>query len=218
MSTEQTKPDIPLQEGNIEKALKNLCDGVPCHLVARLVYHASHAGRISYGEAKQLLGEDLDEALLTAVHLRLLIPVRSSNDSLNWVDAVLLFEAGEIYKMPNISRQLVLRAGFSGRWEPDYAVSTLFHEMGEPNWGLMPVLVRRLSSLAKDQHVTGFQIERVCTEMGLAGKAGALILELKGAGIMSPKLDSFSEVQRAGAPIYEINRSILLSLSQVPTG
>jgi hypothetical protein len=207
-----------LQEGNIEKALKNLCDGVPCHLVARLVYHASHAGRISYSEAKQLLGEDLDEALLTAVHLRLLIPVRSVNDSLNWVDAVLLFEPGEIYKMPNIARQLVLRAASSGRWDTDYAVSSLFQEMGEPNWNLIPVLVRRLCTMAKDEHVNGFEIERVCTEIGLADKVGALILELKGAGIMSPKLDCFREVQRAGAPIYEINRSVLLSLNQVPRG
>jgi hypothetical protein len=59
MSTEQVKPDISLQERNTEKALKNLCDGAPCHQVARLVHHASHASRISYGEAKQLLGEDL---------------------------------------------------------------------------------------------------------------------------------------------------------------
>jgi hypothetical protein len=213
MSTEQAKPDISLQERNIEKALKNLCARAPCRQLARLVHHASHAGRISYGEAKQLLGEDLEEVLLMAVHLRLLIPARSINDSLNWVDAVLLFEPGEMYKMPNIAKQLVLRARSSGRWEADYAVSTLFQEMGEPGWNLMPVLVRRLCAIAQDQHVNGFQIERVCKEMGLADNVGALILELKGAGVMSPKLDSFPEVQRAGAPIYEINRSILLSLT-----
>jgi len=130
----------------------------------------------------------------------------------------LLFEPGEVYKMPNISRQSVLRARSSGRWETDYVVSTLFQEMGEPDWNLMPVLVRRLCAIAKDEHVNGFEIEGVCTEMGLADKAGALILELKGAGIMSPKLDSFPEVQRAWAPIYEINRSVLLSLSQVQPG
>ena len=82
----------------------------------------------------------------------------------------------------------------------------------------MPVLVRRLCAIAKDEHVNGFEIERVCTEIGLADKAGALILELKGAGIMSPKPDCFPEVQRAGAPIYEINRSVLLSFSQARTG
>ena len=218
MSTQQAETVTLLQERNIEKALKNLCAGASCHQVARLVHYTSHAGRISYNEAKQLLGEDLEEALLTAVHLRLLIPVRSINNSLNWADAVLLLEPGEIYKMPNIARQLVLRAGSSGRWETDYAVSTLFQEMGEPGWNLMPVLVQRLCTMAKDEHINGFEIERLCTEMGLGDKAGALILELKGAGIMSPKLDSFPEVQRAGAPIYEINRSVLLSFSQVQTG
>lgn len=218
MSTQQAKIDTLSQEQNIEKALKNLCAGASCHQLARLVHHAAHAGRISYAEAKQLPGEDLDEALLMAVHLRLLIPVRSVNDSLNWVDAVLLFEPGEVYKMPNVARQLVLRAGSSGRWETDYAVSTLFQEMGEPDWDPMLVLVRRLCAIAKDEHVNGFEIERVCTEMGLAYKAGALILELKGVGVMSPKLDSFPEVQRAGAPIYEISRSVLLSFSQVSMG
>ena len=115
--------------------------------------------------------------------------------------------------MPNIARQLVRHAGISGEWDPEHAVSTLFEEMCEPSWNLMPVLVQRLCETATDQLVNGFEIEKVCTEIGLGDKVGALILELKGAGIISPKLDSFAEVQRAGAPIYEINRSVLLGLS-----
>jgi len=210
MSTEQAKTEILLQEQNIEKAMENLCDGASCHQVARLLNQASYTGRISYQEARQLLGDDLEEALLSAVHMRLLIPVRSVNDSLNWVDAMLVLEPGEIYKMPNIARQIVKHAGVSGEWDPMHAVSTLFEEMGEPNWNLVPMLVQRLCKKATDQHVNGFEIGEVCTEMGLGDRVGALILELKGAGIISPKLDSFAEVRRAGAPIYEINRSVSL--------
>jgi len=213
MSTEQTEPDILSREQNIEKALGNLCDRASCHQLARLLNQTSYTGRISYHEVKQLLGEDLEEALLSAVHLRLLIPVRSINSSLNWVDAMLVLEPGEIYKMPNIARQLVRHAAISGEWDPEHAVYTLFEEMGEPSWNLMPVLVQSLCETATDQLVNGFEIGKVCTEIGLGDKVGALILELKGAGIISPKLDSFAEVQRAGAPIYEINRSVLLGLS-----
>ena len=210
MSTEQAKTEILLQEQNIEKAMENLCDGASCHQVARLLNQASYTGRISYQEARQLLGDDLEEALLSAVHMRLFIPVRSVNDSLNWVDAILVLEPGEIYKMPNIARQIVKHAGVSGEWDPMHAVSTLFEEMGEPNWNLVPVLVQKLCEKATDQHVNGFEIGEVCTEVGLGDRVGALILELKGAGIISPKLDSFAEVRQAGAPIYEINRSVFL--------
>lgn len=213
MSMEQAKPDTLLPEQNIEKAMENLCDGASCHQVARLLNQASYTGRISYQEARQLLGDDLEEALLSAVYLRLLIPVRSINDSLNWVDAMLVLEPGEIYKMPNIARQIVKHAVVSGEWDPMHAVFTLFEEMGEPNWNLVPVLVQRLCKKATDQHVNGFEIGEVCTEVGLGDRVGALILELKGAGIISPKLDSFAEVRRAGAPIYEINRSVSLCLS-----
>lgn len=93
---------------------------------------------------------------------------------MNWVDAVLLLEPGEIYKMPNISRQLVLRAGSSGRWETDYAVFTLFQEMEEQRWNLIPVLVRRLCTMAKDEHINGFEIERLCTEVGLGPRRRVL--------------------------------------------
>ena len=213
MSAEQAKPDILLREQNIEKALENLCNGASCHQVARLLHRASYAGRISYHEGRQLLGDDLKEALLTAVNLRLIIPVRSINDSLNWVDAMLVLEPGETYKMPNIAKQLVKHAGVSGAWDIGHSVSTIFEEMGEPSWSLMPILVQRLCETATGQHVNGFEIGKVCNEMGLGDRVGALILELKGAGIISPKLDSFAEVRRAGAPIYEINRSVLLGLS-----
>ncbi|MFC1983074.1 hypothetical protein ACFLV5_04760 [Chloroflexota bacterium] len=46
MSTEQAKPDILLQEQNIEKAMENLCDGASCHQVARLLNQASYTGRL----------------------------------------------------------------------------------------------------------------------------------------------------------------------------
>jgi hypothetical protein len=191
-----------------------LCEGEASRQLATVLLYASRADRIAYDEAEQLLGKDVGEALLLAVHLRLLIPVRSSNESLNWADAVLLLEPGETFKMPNIARQLVRQAAVLGRLDPEDAVATLFEEMGEPNWNLIPVLVKQLCGKATGQRITALDIQMVCAEIGLADRVGSLILELKGAGIISPKLDVFGEVQRVGAPIYEINRSILLGLGK----
>jgi len=42
----------------------------------------------------------------------------------------------------------------------------------------------------------------------LGDRVDALIAELKGSGVMSPKLGSLAEVSRAGTPIYELNPSL----------
>ena len=211
MSTERPEADTPVKEQNIEKALKYLPDAGPSYPLARLLRHASCSGRVSYEEAGRLLGDEADEVLLLANYLRLLIPIRSTNDSMNWSDAVLLLQPGETYKMPNIARHLVAEASITGIWDPEGAVRTLFHEMGEPDWNLIPALVRRVCEEAIAYRVNGFKLDRMCREAGLGSKVGALILELKGAGIISPKLDDFAEVQNARSPIYEVNRSLFPS-------
>lgn len=208
MSTEQREPDTPVEEGNIEKALKYLPDASPSYPLAILLRYASCSGRVSYEEARRLLGDEADEVLLLASYLRLLLPVRSTNDSLNWSDAVLLLQPGETYKMPNIARHLVAKAAITGRWEPEHAIRTLFQEMGEPDWNIIPALVRQVCEESIAYRVNGFKLDRMCREAGLGSKVGALILELKGAGIISPKLDDFAEVQNARSPIYEVNRSL----------
>jgi hypothetical protein len=209
MSTEQ--PDTPVKEQNIEKALKYLPDANPSYPLARLLRHASYGGRVSYEEAGGLLGDEVDEVLLLANYLRLLIPVRSTNDSMNWSDAVLLLQPGETYKMPNIARHLVADASITGIWDSEGAVRRLFLEMGEPDWNLIPALIRKVCAEAIAYKINGFKLDRMCREVGLGSKVGAMILELKGAGIISPKLDDFTEVQNARSPIYEVNRSLFPS-------
>ena len=211
MSTEQPEADTPLEERNIENALKYLPDANPSHPLAKLLQNTSCSGRVSYEEARRLLGDEVDEVLQLANYLRLLIPVRSTNDSLNWSDAVLLLQSGEIYKMPNIVRHLVAEAAITGRWDPEGAVRTLFQEMGDPDWNLIPALVRKVCEEAIAYRVNGFKLDRMYREAGLGSKVGAMILELKGAGILSPKLDDFAEVQNARSPVYELNRSLFPS-------
>jgi len=80
--------------------------------------------------------------------------------------------------------------------------------MGEPNWEQIPKLVARLEKRAKDHRITASQIKTVCNELGLGDRVDVLIAELKGSGVMSPKLGSLAEVSRAGTPIYELNPSL----------
>jgi len=95
-----------------------------------------------------------------------------------------------------------------GRWEEGHALAELFRDMGEPNWEQIPKMVARLEKQAKDHRITASQIKTVCNELGLGDRVDALIAELKGSGVMSPKLGSLAEVSRAGTPIYELNPSL----------
>ena len=159
---ERPEADTPVEERNIENALKYLPDASLSYPLARILYHASCSGRVSYEEARELLDDETDEVLLLAHYLRLLIPVRSTNDSMNWSDAVLVLQPGETYKMPNIARHLVTQAAITGRWDSEHAVRALFQEMGEPDWNLIPALVRKVCDEAIAHRVNGFKLDRMC--------------------------------------------------------
>jgi hypothetical protein len=50
----------------------------------------------------------------------------------------------------------------------------------------------------------------VYDELGLGYRVDALIVELKGSGVMRPRLGSLPEVARAGSRIYELNPSLFV--------
>jgi len=85
-----------------------------------------------------------------------------------------------------------------------------YTEMGEPVWEQMPKLVERLGQQARDCRITTVQIKEVCAELDMGDRVDALIAELKGSGVMSPKLASLAEVHRARIPIYELNPSLFM--------
>jgi hypothetical protein len=196
------------QQCNLRQALQSLLGETPFEPLERVLLQASIVGKISYGEAKNLAGDDVDEVLLLASHLRLLVPLRSANDSFNWSDALLLCRPGEIYRMPNLSRHLVLLSSATGRWDPEQAIAAVFQEMGEPDWALMPALVRRLCEESSCFRVNAFKIDAICRDADLGDKVGSIILELKGAGVISPKFNSFSEIRSSKSPVYEVNKAL----------
>ena len=194
----------------LESALSRLLNH--SELTSRLVpvlSSASKRGRVSYREVEKMVNGDAEDVLLLGNEWRLLLPVRTLK-SAAWEDRLLVTKPEELYEAPNIVRYLVEDASRTGRWNPEQAITELFREMGEPDWGQMPKMVERLGEQAKDYRITAAQIKMVCNELGLGDRVDALIAELKGSGVMSPKLGALAEVSRAGMPIYELNPSLFI--------
>jgi len=156
-----------------------------------------------------MVNGDAEDVLLLGNEWRLLLPVRTLK-SAAWEDRLLVTKPEELYEVPNIVRYLVEDARKTGRWEAGCALATLFRDMGEPNWEQIPKLVKRLEEQAEDYRITSSQIKKICSELGLGDRVDMLIAELKGSGVMSPKLGSIAEVSRAGTPIYELNPSLFM--------
>lgn len=192
----------------LERALSSfLSAGEVAGQLARVLAHAAETGKVSYSETEKIAKTNPEDALLVGNEWRLLLPVRTFRSSA-WEDRMFLAEPGEMYEVPNIVGFLVENAGRTGQWAPDDALSDLFRLAGDPEWERIPMLVDRLGKRSEDNKVNAVQIKEICCELGLGDRVDALIAELKGSGVMSPKLGSLSEVARAGSPIYELNPSL----------
>ena len=55
------------------------------------------------------------------------------------------------------------------------------------------------------------QIKKMCKELDLEDRVDFLIAELKGSGVMTPKLSSLAEVMRETSSIYELNPSLCVN-------
>jgi hypothetical protein len=190
----------------LSKLLKN--DELTSRL-ASVLDHASKRGSISYREIDKIVNDNAEDVLLLGNEWRLLLPVRTLK-SAAWEDRMLLCEPGEWYQVPNIVRCLVEEASRTGCWDPEHAITKLFKEMGEPAWEKVPKLVKELGKQSKDYRIAAVQIKKTCSQLGLGDRVDTLIAELKGSGVMSPKLSSLAEVLREGAPLYELNPSLFI--------
>ena len=176
--------------------------------LAQIPTCVSKKGRVTFHEVEETVGDDAEEILLLGYEWRLILPLRTRRTS-SWEDRLLLFNPVELYEIPNIVRCLVKKACETGLWEPGVAISELFREMGDPHWNIIPRLVEKLWERSKNYRITAIQIKEICSGLGLGDRVDALIVELKGSGVISPKLRSPAEVSRAGAVIFELNPSLL---------
>lgn len=197
------------QAKNLGKALGRFLNQEKLNgFLAQVLIKAFKTGKVSYDEVEEIAKGDSEDVLLLGFEWRLLIPVRSTRDTLEWADAVLLPKPGEVYKMPNVVKYLVEEAIQTGQWNLENAVVRIFKIMGESEWQKMPGLVKKLVQESKDRKINAIQIKKICRELDLEDRVDSLIAELKGGGVMSPKLSLLTAVIREGSPIYELNPSL----------
>ena len=194
----------------LEKALSGILSAVKItSKLSQVLAYAAVKGTVYYQEIKEIIKDDPEDILLLADKWRLLLPVRTAKSS-GWEDRVLLLKDGEKYEMPNVIRYLIRDALDTGRWDPEKSIIELFKEFGDPDWEQIPGLVRSIADKANDHKITGNQIKKICLQFGLSNRVDGLIAELKGAGIMSPKLGSIPDVLGARSPIYQLNPSVII--------
>jgi hypothetical protein len=177
--------------------------------IAQLLETIVGSGKISYEEAKAMIGEDIEDILILGYGWRLLLPVRAAKAG-DWEDRMLTAQPGETYQAVNVVKHLVNNASKTGCWDPETAVKEAFKDIGEPEIDKMRILVARIASQAKGHRINGVQIKRLCTELDLEDRIDPLISELKACGIISPKLSSLTDPSRVGTPIYELNPCLLV--------
>jgi len=194
----------------LEKALSGILSAVKiASKLSQVLAYAAVRGTVYYQEIKEIIKDDPEDVLLLADKWRLLLAVRTAKSS-SWEDRLLLIKEGEVYEIPNIIRYLVREALQTAKWNPENAIIELFKEFGDPDWEQIPGLVRSIADKATDHKITGNQIKKICLQFGLSNRVDGLIAELKGAGIMSPKLGSIPDVLGAKSPIYELNPSVII--------
>lgn len=174
-------------------------------ILLEVLYLASQKVTISYEEIVKIIGqEEIEDFLLETERNKLLLPVVSSR-SAAWKDRLLLVKPAEKYRMPNVIRLLIDNLYNKREWKVDYAIASYFKQIGESQWSNMPNFYRRIRQKAKNNKVSSQDIKIIAREFHMEEKTGALIAELKGAGLISPFLSSIPKGQ---FPLYEINPSV----------
>ncbi|MFO8020056.1 MAG: hypothetical protein R6U96_15630 [Promethearchaeia archaeon] len=199
--------------GNLEKALKNYFDELSTEVIQNLgkvLRYMSKERKISYHIIKDIVSNEPEDFLLQLFELKLLIPPKSFQSSLEWNNQIYNPQPSNEYKLPKIIEILVETAITSGDWNPNNAIRVIFRKKGDPDWKKIPFLIEEMKKYIKYQQINGNQIRKSCTRVGLKNRANSLIAELKGAYVISPKLSaSFFKTIKQGSPIYEVNPSVV---------
>ncbi len=177
--------------------------------LSKILYHCSKKKKITFEEIKVLNEGDITDLIFFINEKKLLIPRKTFSGTMEWDDTFFLNNSNEIYEIPNIIKQMIREAINSGLWNPEKVIIKLFKKIGEKDYEKMPTLIKTLYQYSKNYQIYGSQIKSKCDDMLLGDKVNSIISELKGTGIMSPKLSSsfFHSIQQK-SPIYELNPSI----------
>jgi hypothetical protein len=211
----QVVPEISYGRiSKLEKAISSFIgDDKLNHKLARVLTYASHSSRISYEMVDTITKGDDEEVLLLSYKWRLLVPLIATR-TMDWENAVMVVKPGEIYKMPNIVTYLVNGALENGRWDIESAIIEFFQIIGEPSWNMMPEMVTTMINRSVGYRINAVQIKEIAVKFGLGDRVDPLIAEMKGAGIVCPRLNLVLEMLKVKAPIYEINPSLVVNCEE----
>jgi len=185
--------------------------------LADILDRAAMRGGISYDEIERIAGDEVEDVLLVGFEWHLLLPVRAIRCG-EWDDRLLLASPGEIYELTNIVKWLVEDARKSAEWNAQRATGELFKSMREPLWDRIPALVDGLMDVSLNHRISAARIKEVCNGLGLGDRVDGLIAELKGSGVMSPRLAILAEQATArGGPQYELNRCLFVNGKHEPS-
>lgn len=105
----------PEQTYNLEQALCSfLGESELVRSLACVLVNISSDARIPYEMIERIAGENVEEVVLLGYQWRLLVPARTSMTT-DWESSVMLFQAGEIYKLPDIIIYLIEDALVTGQ-------------------------------------------------------------------------------------------------------
>ena len=194
---------------NLEAALSSFLKADDAAQIAQILEMVVTSGKASYEEIEAISGDNVEDILMLSYGWRLLLPVRASKAG-DWEDKMLTVQPGDIYQTVNVVKHLVKNASKTRCWDPETAITEAFEDIGEPEIDRVRDLVARIGSEAKGRRISGIQIKRLCTELGLGDRVDPLLSELKACGVISPKLSSLTDASRVGTPIYELNPSLFV--------
>ncbi|MBD3213401.1 MAG: hypothetical protein GF311_12405 [Candidatus Lokiarchaeota archaeon] len=163
---------------------------------------------ITLKQIKNVSEKNVEDLLFILFDFKILIPNNTCR-GLEWQDTEFALNPNQSFNMPSIIKTIVQLAIDSSLWNPEEAIRITFDKIGEKEYKKIPYLVKKLYNEAKNYGITGQQITRICKELRLEERAGAIISELKGTGIMSPLLSrSLFTSLKNKSPRYELNPSL----------
>jgi hypothetical protein len=160
-------------------------------------------------ELAEILDQDTDDILLTAFSWRLLIPAPRVRSSMAWEDAEPALNPFSVWKQPAIIRNLVQAGRSSGRWQPEYILplaSTSLPRDAEA----MAVFMDCVQQYAKGYVLSANLLRAALHEAGISADLERVIIDLKAAGAISPKLSSLLDTACHRSPLYEVNPAVFI--------
>jgi len=137
---------------NLEAALQPIFSDEEAGYLARLLHSFSPNDTIYY-ENIDLPDSLKDDYILMAYEERLIVP-QSSRPGGAWEDRMLRLEAGALYIMPRVIRQLLNLAESTGTFDPFQAIRQTMAEMDEASVDEYLGYFKRLKS-----HAVGYKVE-----------------------------------------------------------